>query len=499
MVDFAKSEGRLVRAACFAFAAMLMSASVALSATGDKAFAGDGELTAGSVAFVSQDGEGDFSVQLNYDPPIAGDIALFQANTIDTKHDADLSELDYVWEMSEDDGKTWVELAEQYQGKPTLSILTNPIDENASSSSDDGGLIYIRVRVVETTGMKRVRISNAQPLTVHVGDDKNNDAPKLVSVTKSVAKAKVSFSKLAYTGNTLKPKMTVKMGDKKLVKGADYTVAYKNAKDENVAAKNLKAAGKYKAVIKGKGAYFGKKTVPFTVAKAKNTLFVKAKSVKLKQGKVQSGAVRVPAKGAYSVSGAKGKVTYKKLGGSSRLKVNAKTGDVTVAKGTTKGTYSAKVKVAAAGTANYKAASKTVTVKVTVAAPAKKTVRVKTATYAFDLPAELYGKVRIQYVNDGYYTVNVYATDLAESGGTPILTTIKGFYTSATGCFSHPAGQNFAMIDHAGLSWAVGYNVRTETSMPATTYSDKGEWLRLHNACVSSAKKTLEIYRPSNA
>ena len=57
---------------------------------------------------------------------------------------------------------------------------------------------------------------------------------------------------------------------------------------------------------------------------------------------------------------------YKKLSGSAKLKVNAKTGKITVKKNTKKGTYKAKVKVTSAASTNYKAASKNVTVKIVV-------------------------------------------------------------------------------------------------------------------------------------
>ena len=71
---------------------------------------------------------------------------------------------------------------------------------------------------------------------------------------------------------------------------------------------------------------------------------------------------------ALTVTKAQGKVTYAKVasGSSKYLTVNKTTGKVFVAKGTPKGTYKIKVKVTAAGNANYKALSKTVTVKVTV-------------------------------------------------------------------------------------------------------------------------------------
>ena len=67
-----------------------------------------------------------------------------------------------------------------------------------------------------------------------------------------------------------------------------------------------------------------------------------------------------------TVTKAKGKVTYKKASGADCLTVNKSTGKVTVKKGTKKGTYTVKVKITAAGNANYKARSKTVTCKVVV-------------------------------------------------------------------------------------------------------------------------------------
>jgi hypothetical protein len=69
---------------------------------------------------------------------------------------------------------------------------------------------------------------------------------------------------------------------------------------------------------------------------------------------------------ALKVSGAKGKVSYKKLSGSKKLTVNKTSGKIKVKKGTRKGTYRIKVKVSAAGDGNYMAGSKTVTVKVKV-------------------------------------------------------------------------------------------------------------------------------------
>lgn len=69
---------------------------------------------------------------------------------------------------------------------------------------------------------------------------------------------------------------------------------------------------------------------------------------------------------AMKVTGQEGSVTYKKKSGSSKLTVNASTGKVTVKKGAKKGTYQIKVQVCAGKTEEYRAASKTVTIKVRV-------------------------------------------------------------------------------------------------------------------------------------
>ncbi len=105
-------------------------------------------------------------------------------------------------------------------------------------------------------------------------------------------------------------------------------------------------------------------------AKKANTMTAKGKTVTVKLSKAKKKAQTLKAAKAFTVKGAQGKVTYKvaKWGKSAKkyLKV-ASNGKVTVKKGAKKGTYTVKVKVTAAGNAGYKAASKTVTLKVRVA------------------------------------------------------------------------------------------------------------------------------------
>ena len=97
---------------------------------------------------------------------------------------------------------------------------------------------------------------------------------------------------------------------------------------------------------------------PMTVKSMKKT--VKAKKLKKRSIVVK----------ALTVKKNQGKVAYKVVGGKAKakkaLKVNKKTGRVTVKKKTKKGTYKIRVRVTAAGNADYKAGSKTVTVTVKV-------------------------------------------------------------------------------------------------------------------------------------
>lgn len=128
-------------------------------------------------------------------------------------------------------------------------------------------------------------------------------------------------------------------------------------------------AGTYKAkvVLKAGYAWPGGSTttkyVAFTIAKAKNTLSV---SKATKTVKATALLDRGKAVAPLKAKKAQGKLSYKKLSGSKRLSVNKKTGKVTVKMGTKKGTYKARIKVSAAGNANYKSASKIVTITVRV-------------------------------------------------------------------------------------------------------------------------------------
>ncbi|MCR5208065.1 MAG: leucine-rich repeat domain-containing protein [Eubacterium sp.] len=100
--------------------------------------------------------------------------------------------------------------------------------------------------------------------------------------------------------------------------------------------------------------------------KKANALFVKPKSPTVKYAKLRKKNQTIARKNAISVTKAKGTVSYAKKSGNKNITINKKTGKITIKKGLKKGTYTLKVKVKAAGNAEYKAAVKTVTVKIKV-------------------------------------------------------------------------------------------------------------------------------------
>ena len=150
---------------------------------------------------------------------------------------------------------------------------------------------------------------------------------------------------------------------------AEIETVKTTSKITKAATYTAKGQRTYTAVFQGAEFTTQTKTltdVPMLVKKA-NTMKVKATTQRLKAKKLKKKALTVtPLKVTY----AKGTVTYKLVSGNAKskkaLKLNTKTGKVTVKKKAKKGTYKIRVKVTAAGTTVYKALSKTVYVTVRV-------------------------------------------------------------------------------------------------------------------------------------
>lgn len=107
--------------------------------------------------------------------------------------------------------------------------------------------------------------------------------------------SKLTFSKVSnqtYTGKEIKPAVTVTQGSKKLVKGTDYTISYKNNKSVGTAT----------ITITGKGKYTGTKKISFKILPGTSDLTVQNDGgrVSLSWGKV-NGADTYQV--SYSVNG----------------------------------------------------------------------------------------------------------------------------------------------------------------------------------------------------
>ena len=186
---------------------------------------------------------------------------------------------------------------------------------------------------------------------------------KPASVT-AVALKKTSAT---YAGKAQKPAVKAVKASSLVLKTTDYAVSYRDAKGKTIKQSAVKAAGRYKVVVTGKGNFAGSRSVTFSVTKAKQPMAVKAVAKAAKLATVQKKAVVLV--GCVAVKNAKGKVSYANASVKSaarKFKVNSTKGTITVPKDTKKGTYSVKIKVTAKGGANYKPGSKAVTVKVTV-------------------------------------------------------------------------------------------------------------------------------------
>ena len=212
-------------------------------------------------------------------------------------------------------------------------------------------------------------LATADPDQTDAGKDDPNSCARIKAFTNNVAGkvAKIDISAAAitvasptYTGKALRPAPKVKLGTTTLAKGTDYSVSYTN----NVNAGTNTAT----ITVTGKGAYTGKASRKFTVAKAANPLTAKAAKTSV-SAIYKPSATTVLAQNV-TVSSARGTVTYANVSSNATAKkfvVNKSNGKVTVPKATKAGTYVVKVKATAAGNTNYKAGSKTASYKVVVA------------------------------------------------------------------------------------------------------------------------------------
>ena len=205
-------------------------------------------------------------------------------------------------------------------------------------------------------------------------DNEDLSEEEVTAVTEGLATAQKGLVKMvsqSITGVSSKYSKKYKDSAFTLKAKAKTTVSYKSSNTKVVTVdKNgkvtIKGTGTAKITITAKASSKYKaatKTVTVTVAKIAPTLKTKVSTKTYKYTTLKKKA-QVFTLGASVNS--KGTLSYKKLSGSSSIKIDAKTGKLTVKKGLKKGTYRVKVQIKAAAKGNYNAGTKTVTVTVKV-------------------------------------------------------------------------------------------------------------------------------------
>ena len=195
-------------------------------------------------------------------------------------------------------------------------IVESDYDEEAGEYNSREIFEYVELIPDKVLGSKENASKPVEDSTLYVIDPETNNTVSEVDAWgeetetgsevffkySSIKKATVTKIKdRAYTGKAIKPAPIVKFKGRKLVKGTDYTVTYKN---------NTKI-GKAKVIIKGKGLFTGSVTKYFKInpAKVKGLKLTSPKSKQLKVAYTKGkGGVKYQI--AYRL---KGKSTWKKV------------------------------------------------------------------------------------------------------------------------------------------------------------------------------------------
>lgn len=154
--------------------------------------------------------------------------------------------------VTDDDGKKVKEIQED--GTEVETVSDNTDDENKPDDSND------------------------EKKSDNTEDENIPEGLRIVGVDDSYV----------YAGTAIKPEPGVYDGKKRLVKGLDYTVSYKN----NVNASNVSSTALPTITVTGKGTYAGKKlTKQFSISKADISKLIYTSSVPVLKGKKASFAI----------------------------------------------------------------------------------------------------------------------------------------------------------------------------------------------------------------
>ena len=273
-----------------------------------------------------------------------------------------------------DDELTAEDIAQKAQElNAAIAALVTPASESDIKALNDAVAAAKKLSSSSYTSASYKALTTAIAAAEKVLAAEEPSAADVATATKALADAKAKLVKMVSQSITgVSSTYSKKYGDKAftLKAKAKTTVSYKSSNTKVATVdKNgkvmIKGVGTAKITITAaaKNNYkAATKTVTIKVAKAAPTIKVKTTSANVRYANLRSRA-QVFSLGASVNS--KGKLTYKKVSGSSAISV-ASNGRVTVKKGMKKGTYKAVIRVYAGAKGNYNSGYKTVTVTVRV-------------------------------------------------------------------------------------------------------------------------------------
>ena len=282
--------------------------------------------------------------------------------------------------------------------KPVINIASTSVTKtygdaafsvNATKTKGDDKIKYkssnTSVASVNSSGKITLKSSGTTTITAYMNANTNFEAAsKTMKLTVKKAKNPLTLKvKKAVKSVKYKPTTKVSTGANVKKSKAQGTVTFANSSSDTT-AKNFTINKSTGAITLPANTQGGKYTVKITATALGNAKYekgtasatytievkpitsklkVKAKTQNFRESDLASGAETVT---PLTVTNPANNTKYEKVSGKSNLTLNTKTGAVTIAKGTKKGTYTMRVKVKAPATNNYKEKTKTVTVRVKV-------------------------------------------------------------------------------------------------------------------------------------
>ncbi len=241
---------------------------------------------------------------------------------------------------------------------------------DAAASKGDGSLTFkssdTGVVSVNKSGVVTLKGAGTAKVTITAAETANwKKATRTVTITAAKCRQTISASNKSVAFGK-----TVSLGAKRTKGNGNLTY-----KSSNTAIAKVSSSGVVTPVKPGtvkmtitaaETANYLKatKTVTVTVTKGTQSMVVTAVTRTASYATLKTKSVTVTK--PLTISGSIGTKTYTRVGNSNYFTVNKTTGNVTIKKGTPKGTYTVKIKVAAAGNYRWKSCSKTVVCKVTV-------------------------------------------------------------------------------------------------------------------------------------